>query len=451
MSQPTNTNAAYLDDTRTIARYAGPLLITNLSMAGMTTADTVMSGRLGAQDLAAVAAGANYLGIFFLGGLGLLMALSPCVAHAYGARRDDEVTGIFRQGFWLAMALSTVIVGGLLLTEEVLRAIGTPPETAQLAGAYVKAAAFGIPAMMWFLVLRFSSEGIGWTQPIMWAALLGLLTNIGGNYVLMYGKFGFPVLGAVGCGVATALVQWIMLAYMLLHVRRHRIYRPFKPLAQFAPPDWRVLRSILALGLPIAGSVLAEGALFGTAGLMASTLGSGVMAAHAIAISYAALMFMVPLSIHSATTIHVGHRLGAGKHRDGARAGWVGIAGCAAFMALSAVVLIAVRHEVAALYTSDQAVRVMAAQLLLYAAVFQLADGLQVGAAGALRGFRDARVPMWLTIIAYWAVAMPLAWYWGYQKMQGAPGIWLALIVGLLASSSLLLSRYFLLTRRIAG
>ena len=449
MSHRTNTNAAFVNHAGTIARYAGPLLVTNLSLAGMTTADTVMAGRLGAQDLAAVAAGANFLGIFFLGGLGLLMALSPTVAHAYGARRDSEVTAIFRQGFWLAMGLSVVVVSGLLLTEAVLLAIGTPQDTAELAADYVLAASFGMPATMCFLVLRFCSEGIGWTRPIMWAALIGLLTNIAGNYVLMYGKFGLPALGAVGCGVATALVQWIMLAYMVLHVRQHRIYRPFAPLATLAPPDWRVLRPVLALGLPIAASVLAEGALFGTAGLMASTLGSNVMAAHAIAINYAALMFMVPLSIHSATTIHVGHRLGAGDVRGGVRAGWIGIAGCAAFMTASALVLIAARHQVAALYTADTAVLVLAAQLLLYAAAFQLADGLQVGAAGALRGFRDARVPMWLTIIAYWAVAMPLAWYWGYRQMQGAPGIWLALILGLLVSSSLLLARYFILIRRI--
>jgi MATE family multidrug resistance protein len=258
-----------------------------------------------------------------------------------------------------------------------------------------------------------------------------------------------PALGAVGCGVATALVQWVMLGYMAWHVRSHRVYRTYEPLRAIDPPDTKLLRQVLRLGLPISGSVLAEGALFGAAGLMASTLGAKIMAAHAIAISYAALMFMVPLSLHSATTIHVGHRLGAGDRAGGTRAGWVGIAACALFMSLSALALVAARHGVAALYTSDADLRLLAGQLLLYAAAFQLADGLQVGTAGALRGFRDARVPMLLNVFAYWGVAMPLAWYWGFGLRHGAPGIWAALIAGLLACAALLLWRYRRITREV--
>jgi MATE family multidrug resistance protein len=436
-------------DLRAIAAFAGPLLITNLSMAGMTATDTIMAGQLGTRDLAAVAAGANFLGIFYLGGLGLLMSLSPSVAHAYGASRDHEVTQLFRQGLWLAILVAAVIFAILMLTGPVLRALGTPAATANLAAAYVRAAAFGVPATMGFLVLRFCSEGIGWTRPIMWAALLGLLTNIGGNYVFMYGKLGMPTLGAVGCGVATALVQWVMLLFMVFHVRSHPIYRPYRPLQRLDLPNRKLLRDVLRLGLPISGSVLAEGGLFGAAGLMASSLGAEVMAGHAIAISYAALMFMVPLSLHSATTIHVGHKLGSGDHRGGIRAGWVGIVACAAFMMLSALALIAARHGVAALYTTDSGLQLLAGQLLLYAAAFQLADGLQVGAAGALRGFKDARVPMLLNVFAYWFVAMPLAWYWGLRQQHGAAGIWAALIVGLLACASLLLWRYRHITRGI--
>ncbi len=438
-----------LTDLRTISGFAGPLLVTNLSLAGMTATDTIMAGQLGTDALAAVAAGANFLGIFYLGGLGLLMSLSPAVAHAYGGQRDGDVTRLFRQGFWLAVMVAAVIVSCLMLTGPALRAIGMPVATANLAAAYVQAAAFGIPATMGFLVLRFCSEGVGWTRPIMWAALLGFLANIAGNYVFIYGKFGMPALGAVGCGVATALVQWLMLLFMILHVRSHRIYKPYQPLQRLDAPDVALLRDMLRLGLPISGSVLAEGALFGAAGLMAGTLGADTMGAHAIAISYASLMFMVPLSLHSATTIHVGHLLGAGDRPGGARAGWVGIGACAAFMLLSALLLIAVRQEVAALYTNDTGLQLIAAQLLLYAAAFQLADGLQVGTAGALRGFRDARIPMALTVFAYWCVAMPLAWYWGFKLRLGVPGIWAALIAGLLVCAALLLWRYRFMTRRI--
>jgi MATE family multidrug resistance protein len=415
---------------------------------GVTTADTIMAGQLGAEALAAVATGGAYVGIFYLLGIGLLMALSPTVAHAYGAGDDARVGQYFRQSLWLALVLALVAVVGLSLAEPVLLAIGTPRATAILAADYVQAVACGMPALMLFLALRFCSEGVGWTKPIMFTAIVGLLANISLNYVFIYGKYGAPALGAVGCGVATAIVQWLLLGMLVVYVRRYRVYRPYGRLPEWQAPNRQRLLEVLRLALPICGSVLAEGALFSAAGLMASTLGPSVIAAHAIAINYAAMMFMVPLSLHSATTIHVGHRLGAGDARGGARAGWIGILCCVVFMAVSALALIAAREPVAALYTDDLAVQQLAANLLLFAAAFQLADGMQVGAAGALRGFKDAHVPMLLNVAAYWLLAFPLAWYWGIARQRDVVGIWLGLIVGLLVCAMALGGRYFFIARR---
>lgn len=431
-----------------ILRLAGPLILSNLATAGMMTADTLMSGRLGAVPLAAVAVGGNYVSLFYLGGLGMLMALSPTVAHVYGAGRTNEVGGYFRQALWLSQAIAFVIVFALLCVHPVLRAIGTPPEVADLASRYVYAVACGIPAMFAFLALRFSSEGIGWTRPILFTAAISLAANVSLNWVFMYGKLGFPAMGAVGTGIATACVHWLVLLFMWQYVRRHRAYAPYRPLARFEPPDPQRLREILRLGLPICGSVLAEGALFGSAGLILGTFGAMTVAAHAIAINYAALMFMVPLSLHSATTIHVGHRAGAGDRAAARFAGWVGMGMCVGVMVVSAVILVLARHGIANLYTEDAAVASLAAYLLLFAAVFQVADGLQVGAAGALRGFKDARVPMWMNVIAYWGLGFPLAFGLGVALGQGAPGVWTGLIVGLFASAILLSVRYQLLTSR---
>ncbi len=443
-----HARARHRDDAAQILRLSGPLLVNNLATAGMTTADTVMAGRLGATELAAVALGANYLGFFYLGGLGLLMALSPTVAHAVGGGRDREAGRFFRQALWLSLAVSAVVLVGLAFVHPVLRAVGAAPEVAALASRYVAAVAFGVPAMFAFLALRFSSEGIGWTRPILFTAVLAFGVNVFGNWVFIHGRFGLPALGAVGCGVATALTQWLILGVLWSYIRRHEAYRPFAPLARFERPDPAQLREILVLGLPICGSVIAEGALFAAAGLMTAGFGATVVAAHAIAINYAALMFMVPLSVHSATTIHVGHRAGAGRWIEARDAGWIGAGVCVATMAVSALVLVFARAGIASLYAEDAAVIALAAGLLQYAAVFQVADGLQVGMAGALRGLKDARVPMLLCIAAYWGLGFPLSWGLGVAAGQGAPAIWLGLIAGLFAAASLLTWRWRFVTAR---
>lgn len=432
---------------KTILRLAGPLIVNNLATAGMMTADTLMSGHIGAEALAAVAVGSNYVSIFQLAGLGLLMALSPTVAHVYGAGRSAEVGSYFRQALWLASGIAALVMLGLLLVDPMLRAIGTPAEVASVATRYVYAVACGMPALLAFLALRFSSEGLGWTRPILYTALISMCANVLLNWVFMFGKLGVPAMGAVGAGVATACVYWLIFGFLCYYVRTHRVYRPFAPLAMLERPDGRRLREILRLGLPISGSVLAEGALFSSAALILGTFGATIVAAHAIAINYAALMFMVPLSLHSATTIHVGHLAGAGRRSEARRAGWTGIGMCAGIMFVSALVLVVARGGIASLYTDDMDVAALAATLLLFAAAFQVADGLQVGAAGALRGFKDAAVPMWLNVLSYWGIGFPLAWWLGVRAGWSAAGVWIGLIVGLFACALLLSVRYYLLTR----
>ncbi|HEX7417354.1 MAG TPA: MATE family efflux transporter, partial [Steroidobacteraceae bacterium] len=432
----------------TIALLAGPILVNNVATAGMAFVDTLMIGRLGTQDLAAVAVGATCLNVFYLGGLGLLMSLSPLVAHAYGGGRDALVGGYLRQALWLAAGLSIVALAALLATHPALLAIGIAPAVATLAARYVRAASLGLPALFMFLALRFSSEGIGWTRPILFTALIALGVKILGNYLLIYGRLGLPALGAVGCGVVSSIADVVILGVMLMYMRRHARYRPFALFARFEWPDATKLREILALGIPIGGSVLAEGALFASAALIVGGFGATMMAAHAIAINYAWIMFTVPLSLHSATTIHVGHRLGRADVAAGRFAGWVGIALCAAVMAVSAVVLVLARAHIAALYTHDPAVLRIAARLLLFAAAFQIADGTQVGSSGALRGFKDARVPLFISTTSYWLVAFPFAYYFGVVRQGGAYAVWTGLVAGLSLCALLLVMRYEFIARR---
>ena len=448
MSEPGSFRHAFPRDSRAILRFAGPLLVNNVVLAGMMLVNTVVAGRLGPGPLAGVAVGNSYYQMFWLFGLGVLMSISPIVAHAYGGGRDEDVGRRFRQGVWLALLLAVPLVGALACVEPLLGWFGTDPRAIPHAAGYVFAMCFGMPAMLVFLAHRYTSEGIGWTRPVMYTAAVGLSTNILGNWIFTLGAFGLPSLGARGCGMATALAAWAMLATMHAYLRRQPIYRRFRLFERFERPDPAMLRDTLGLGLPIAGSVVSEGALFAVAALLMSTLGTEIVAAHQVAISYASLMFMMPLSLHSATTIHVGHQVGRGDLAAGRDAGWAGIAMCAIFMALSSLVILAARDAIVAAYTSDLAVRELAAWLLLFVAAFQVPDGLQVGSAGALRGFKDATVPMGLNFTAYWLIGFPAAWWFGIRQGFGPSGIWAGLIVGLVTCAVLLLARYRWITQR---
>jgi len=435
-------HASALHDVRAIVRLGGPLLANNLAIAGMGFADTVMAGRLGARDLGAVAVGAAFYNLWFFVALGVLMALSPAVAHAWGAREEQRVAVYFRQSCWLAVVLACIVALGLMQARFVLTLVHVDPVLVLPASRYCQAIAWGAPAMTLFLALRFTSEGIGWTRPIMYIAIVGLAANVFGNWVFMYGRLGAPALGAVGCGVSSAIAIWIMAAGFLGYVATHRVYRPLALFARIDPPDRARLKELLGIGAPIAGSILSEGGLFAVAALMVGTFGATVVAAHQIALNYASFMFMVPLAIHSATTIHVGHLLGRRDRAGGRRAGFTGIILCGGVMAVSALGIVLWHDGIAALYTRDLAVRELAATLLLLAAVFQVSDGLQVGAAGALRGFKDTRVPMLLNLTAYWCIGFPIAWWLAIERGRGAAGVWIGFVVGLTVCAVLLGTRF---------
>lgn len=435
-------------DARSIARLGGPLLINNLSITGMSFADTVMAGQLGARDLAGLAIGVAWFNLFLFIGLGLFMAVSPAVAHAYGAADIAGVTRYVRQSWWLTAVLSIVLVIGLWQVRWALPAIGIAPDILPVAIDYVHAMSWGMPGLMAFFALRFASEGLGYTKPIMYIAFCGLVLNVIGNWIFMYGKFGMPRLGAVGCGVATAITVWLMFLAMLRYMQMHRRYRPFGFFHRFDKPDFVVLRELLRLGVPISGSVLAEGGLFVSAALLMGAMGATTAGAHQIALNFAAFMFMVPLSISSATTIYVGHTVGRGDVQRARFAGFVGICMCAIVMVVSACGIVLWKDQIAALYTGDVVVRNLAATLLLAAAVFQVSDGVQVGAAGALRGFKDTAVPMALCWFSYWAVGFTLAYVFGVRQHLGPVYVWIGLIAGLSVCAALLVTRYAWITQR---
>lgn len=422
---------------------AAPVIANNLLIAGMQITDAVMAGRLSAHDLAAISVGGSVYVPFFLLALGVLAALSPISAQFYGAGQRREIGAAVRQCVWLALALAALLMAGFRYLEPVFGLAGVGGGLAPEANAYVVAMSWGLPAIFLYLVLRFASEGMGHTRPILYVALAAFAVNIPLDYWFIFGGLGVPRLGAVGCGYASALAQWIMLAVMSVYVLLHR--RRYAPLALFARFDLPRLADLAAqirLGLPIGVMLFAEVSLFGAVALLMASFGTVTAAAHQIAIAVSSFSFMVPMGLATGIAVVVGQAAGARRPATARRAGFVGIGLSLVFEFVSAALMFVLREPIARLFTVNPAVINLAAELLVLAAAFQLSDGLQVACAGALRGLKDTRMPMFITIVAYWGTGLPLAWAFGFRLGFGPVGVWVGLIAGLTVAGLLLLVRF---------
>lgn len=438
-----------LKEARAIAALGGPLVINNLVQVTMQVTDTIMAGRLSGMDLAAVAVGGAVFMPVMVIALGILMALTPTVAQLHGAGKHTEVGHWVRQALWLGVIVTVPTVIALRGAGVIMDAFSVDPSIIPAAGGYLEAVSWGMLPMNLYFVLRFFSEGTSETRPMMYIALVALPLNVFGNWLFMYGGFGAPALGAVGCGVATAIVMWAMLGMMIVNIRRRR-YRRFAAFESFEWPRPRALGALLWLGVPIGVTLFMEGSLFGAAALLMAQLGAEFVAAHQIAINFAAMMFMIPMGLSFAISVRVGQAIGRSEPAAARHSGLVGIGLCAAIMLLSALNMLVFRAGIVGFYTSDAVVGSTAVGLLMYAAVFQLSDGVQVAAAGVLRGYKDTRMSMVLTAIAYWGIGFPLAWWFGIRLGYGANAVWIGLIAGLSAAAALLLWRFMRLAYNTA-
>ncbi len=440
----TATRSRFAAETGKLLAIAGPLIVNNLSIAGMQFADAVMAGRLGAATLAAVAVGGSVWFMGFTLALGVMMAISPIAARHLGAGNPSLIGRYTRQGLYLGVAMGVpMILIAQFLVAPLLAFFGIDEAFRDTTVDYVKAIAFGAPAIYMFLALRFTTEGIGRTSPIMFTSIFALVCNVFLNWVFMYGNLGAPALGAVGAAIASAITMWLIMLILWVHMATHKSYEPYALFSRVAPVRPETLREIVVLGVPIAITITAEAGLFNAVSILMGTLGPEITAAHQIAINFATTTFMIPLALASAITVRVGYNLGRGNPSAARFSGTTGILLCSGFMACSAAFMLLFRDLVVSIYTSDQVVQGIAISLLLMAAIFQVADGVQVGAAGALRGYKDTRVPMVLTAISYWALAFPLAYLAAVTYRLPPNYIWGGFVIGLTAAA-LLLTRRFL-------
>jgi MATE family multidrug resistance protein len=445
---------------RPMLHLAAPLAMAELGWMSMGFVDAVMAGRLGA---AAIGAGSLGNMLFFpiaICGTGMLLGMDTLVAQSFGAKDATACRRTLVQGLWMAAALAPVVALLLALTIPLLRATGTNPRVMELLGPFVRALLWGVPPLLFYSAFRRYLQAMNIVKPITFAVVSANLLNFGGNWLLMYGNWGAPRLGLEGSGFSTSISRLYIALVLLIAVLRHHRKSAYphlpakvghasacqRPLAGASflgwRPQWPIIRRLIALGFPSAMQILVEGAVFGVVTVMAARFDEVSLAAHSIAVNVISITFMVPLGISSAAAVRVGQAVGRKDPQGIAVSGWTALLLGAGFMSSAGVALAFVPRWIARLYTPEAAVIAASAALLRIAALFEVFDGLQVVATGALRGLGDTRTPALAHFAGYWIIGMPVAYVLCFTYGWGVTGIWVGLTSALILIGLILLAAW---------
>ncbi len=432
---------------------AGPVVISQLAQVSMGFVDTVMAGRLGPTALAAIGLGSSISFTLSLLFLGVVMATGPMVSQAMGAGTPDLASRAVRQGLWAAMGLGLI---GLLLLKSAGPLMGLmqqPPAVQELATGYLSAIAWGIPAFLGFGALRAFAEGVERPVPVTIIALSAVGVNVVANLGFVFGRWGLPELGAVGVGWASTTSFWYLFGAMALFVRLKPEFARFHIFSGLRRPDWPTLGEIMRIGWPIGFTFGIESGLFMTTAILMGMVGETQLAAHQIALQLAAMTFMVALAVSLAGTVRVGNAAGRGDLQGVRWAGWTATVVGTSFMVISATVFLTFPDVLIGLFLdvddpASTAVVELAVVLLGIAGAFQLVDGIQVGAAGALRGLKDTLAPMLIGLVTYWGIGLTTGCVLTFGFDMGAPGLWWGLVVGLASAAVGLSLRFWRKTRQ---
>ena len=431
MTSTTGKRALMRHEMRTTAVLAAPLVLGHVSSGLIGFVDSALAGHHGTQTLAGVSVGNALYWLPMTVPMGVLMALPPHVSELDGAGRRHEVPVVFRQALWLALGLGIALFAILSTWRYLLGPMGIDAEVIPHAVGFIDGIRWGIPAFTFYLCMRYLSDGLHWTLPTMLLGFGGLLVLVPLGYAMAFGVGPLPEMGANGLGVASAIMLWAQAICFALYLWRSKRFADLALFSTFERPNKAILVKLLRTGLPIGGMVAMEGGLFIATSLLMGRLGATPAAAHQIAINVASLCFMIPMGIAEATTVRVGHAMGqsdTGKLRRAVIAGYTLLL---ITQTLSVILLISGNRWVADIYTNDVVVATLASHLLIFAAIFQLPDGVQVISAGALRGLKDTRVPMLLAAFSYWGIGMPVGAGLGLAAGYGPAGMWVGLTAGL--------------------
>jgi MATE family multidrug resistance protein len=429
-------------------RLALPLAAANLLQMAIHAVDVMFIARLGEQALAASTLGVAAFGLFVWSSSGLI-ALSPLVAAELGRRRHAvrEVRRTTRMAIWLAVAVALLLTGLFQFGEQIMRATGQPDTLAVRAGQFLGVLSLAILPTVLANTLRLFVASLDRAAYATWINLLALATNILGNWLLVFGNWGFPELGLIGSAISSVVTSWAMVIAYAVAIRLDRRLRRYRIMGNWWRADWQRLMDILRIGVPIWLTILAEAGLFAGAAFLMGLIGEAQLAGHAIALQVAALAFQVPFGVAHAATIRVGLAYGARDPQAVARAGMASFLFGIGFMAVTAGLMLAMPNTILSIYVDvdapqNAAMLGYATQFLFIAAVFQLFDGAQAVGAGALRGLQDTRVPMAYALIGYWGPGLGTCIWFGFYTPLEGQGIWLGFVVGLAVVAALMLWRW---------
>jgi multidrug resistance protein, MATE family len=434
---------------RATLRLAAPLAATNLLQMLIHAVDVIFIARLGDQQLAASSLGIAIFGLTMWGLTGLTSACAPLIAAELGRRNHAvrEVRRSVRMALWLSVIFGVIGMGVGFAGEPILLASGQDPEVAAMAGDFLAIISWAMIPMIMASVMRVFVAALDRPGYATVITVLSLGVNLLGNWVLVFGNLGAPALGLEGSALSSLITSLAMLAAYGVVIRYDRLLHRYHVLGRWWRPEWRRMREIVKIGTPISLTVFAEAGLFSLAALLMGRIGEAELAAHTVALNIAALAFQVPYGIAQAATIRVGYHFGARDRAAAGRAGWSALAISIGFMGTTALAMLLVPTFILRLYldpdaTHNAALVGFAVQYMMVAAAFQLFDGAQVVAAGALRGLQDTRVPLAVALFGYWAVGFTTAILLGFYTPLEGIGVWIGLALGLVVVAVLLTWRW---------
>ena len=431
-----------LAELRPLWRIAWPLLIAQTAQIGTGVVDTLMAGNYGDADLAAIAVGFNIWLPLYLIILGTLFACSAIVAQDFGAGRIERVRSFLPQGLWVAVALSAVMTPLCLNSDIAIALLGLPEETAAKTSAYVSRVGLGFPALGIFMALRYHTQGLGITAPFAFASVVGFIANVPLNYMLIFGAWGAPELGAEGCGLATAASMWISTLIILLYVLTARSLQPYLPTRWLEGPDWGRISEILVVGIPVGLTFFLETGVFSAITLLIATLGDAAVAAHQIAINVWDVFYIPMVSVGSAMATRMGHAIGARNAHGVRMALRVGAALSTLIGLLAMSLLLLFPDAIIGAYTQSEDIRELALRLLRLAALFIMIDVVQIVGSFVLRAYKETRFPFIVVTLSYWGLALPLGYLLAIHLGGGSPDgtvdFWYTTILGIAVAAALI-------------
>jgi MATE family multidrug resistance protein len=427
---------------------AMPLAAANVSQMAMSVVDTVMVGTLGAVPLAAVALGGGFYFTSVVICQGVLTAVAPLSAYSIGSGDRDAAGRVAGSGLVLAAVFSVLVIAVMTAGGGLLGLIGYDPALAEQIARFLRAICWGAPGFLGFVVLRSLLASLARARAVMIVLMLCVPANVGLNWVLIFGHLGMPALGLTGAAYASASVQWLMFIGLALAVWALRL----RDRAPRLRGEWHEIgadfRRIFKLGGPIGGLQALEIGVFVVSSAVVGLFGADALAGHQIAINYASMTFMIPLGVAQAATVRVAAERGAGAPAAGRLAAFVALGLGASVMAASAIVIWTVPGVIVSAYVAvgnpaNAALVAFALRFLAFAALFQIADGVQVVAAGALRGYEDTTVPMLLAGLGYWLIGFAGGWTLAFPLGLGPVGMWWGFVIGLVTVAALLTVRLY--------